>query len=112
MTKKTLTLTSASLAAALVWPAAVAAQPGSWQEERAAAVQAYGAGNYGDAEARLLDAIGRAKNFGPRDPRVAATLKAARVMVSCRKDIVRFTPHLYNTPADIDRVLACIDDGL
>ncbi len=51
--------------------------------------------------------------FPGRDPaRVAATLKAARVMVSCRKDIVRFTPHLYNTPADIDRVLACIDDGL
>lgn len=48
----------------------------------------------------------------PEPVRVAASLKAAQVMVSCRKDIVRFTPHLYNTPADIDRVLACLDDGL
>ena len=73
MTKKTLTLTSASLVAALVWPTAVAAQPGSWQAERAAAVQAYGAGNYGDAEARLLNALDRAKFFGSKDPLLAAT---------------------------------------
>ncbi len=74
MTKKTLTLTSGCLAAALLWPAAVAAQPGSWQEERAAAVQAYAAGNYGDAETRLLNALDRAKFFGSKDPRLAATL--------------------------------------
>ncbi len=74
MIGKTLTLTSAGLAAVLLWPAAVSAGTGSWQEERAAAVAAYGSGNYGDAEARLLGAIDQAKSFGPHDPRLAATL--------------------------------------
>ncbi len=74
MIRKTLTLTTAGLAAALLWPAAVSAQPGSWQEERAAAVEAYSAGNYGDAETRLLNALDRAKLFGSKDPRLAATL--------------------------------------
>ena len=74
MIGKTLTLTSVGLAAALLWPAAVAAGIGSWQQERAAAVAAYGAGNYDLAKARLLDAIDRAKSFGPNDPRLAATL--------------------------------------
>ena len=74
MIGKTLTLTSAGLAAALLWPAEVVAGTGSWQQERAAAIAAYSAGNYGDAEARLLDAIDRTKSFGPNDPRLAATL--------------------------------------
>ncbi len=67
-------LAMAGLAVALLWPVAASAETGSWQQQRAAAVAAYGAGNYGDAEARLLDAIDRAKSFGPRDPRLAATL--------------------------------------
>ncbi len=76
MISKTLTSAglAAGLAAVMLWPAAAAAETGSWQEQRAAAVAAYGAGDYGTAEARLLDAIDRAKNFGPRDPRIAATL--------------------------------------
>ncbi len=67
-------LAMAGLAAALLWPAAAWAETGSWQAQRAAAVAAYDAGNYGDAEGLLLDAIDRAKSFGPRVTRLAASL--------------------------------------
>ena len=42
--------------------------------------------------------------------KIAQQLKAARVAVSCRQDIIRFSPHVYNNITDIERALECIDD--
>ena len=41
--------------------------------------------------------------------KIAQKLKAARVTVSCRQDIIRFSPHVYNNKTDIERALECID---
>ena len=41
---------------------------------------------------------------------VARKLKGAQVMVSCRKDFVRFSPHLYNQAGDIEKALEHIDE--
>ena len=41
--------------------------------------------------------------------KLAQKLKAARVTVSCRQDIIRFSPHVYNNKTDIERALECID---
>jgi len=44
--------------------------------------------------------------FPGRDPAaIAARLKTAGVMVAHRGDIVRFSPHLYNTMNDVDQAL-------
>jgi cysteine desulfurase/selenocysteine lyase len=52
-----------------------------------------------------------AARFPGKDPaQVARGLKAVNVMVSARKDFVRFSPHLYNQPADIQQALDRIDD--
>lgn len=40
---------------------------------------------------------------------MAQRLNAARVVVSARQSTVRFSPHLYNEPADIERALEEID---
>ncbi len=40
---------------------------------------------------------------------MARRLNAARVVVSARQSTVRFSPHLYNEPADIERALEEID---
>lgn len=40
---------------------------------------------------------------------VADHLQAAGVVVSCRNDYVRWSPHVYNDAADIERVFAAID---
>ena len=40
---------------------------------------------------------------------MARRLNAARVVVSARQSAVRFSPHLYNEPADIERALEEID---
>lgn len=52
-----------------------------------------------------------AARFPGKDPaEVARKLKAAQVMVSSRKDFVRFSPHLYNQPADIQQALDRIEE--
>jgi len=52
-----------------------------------------------------------AARFPGKDPaQIARKLKAAGVMVSARKDFVRFSPHLYNQRADIEQALDRIDD--
>ncbi len=52
-----------------------------------------------------------AARFPGKDPaEVARRLKAAQVMVSSRKDFVRFSPHLYNQPADIQQALDRIEE--
>lgn len=38
-------------------------------------------------------------------------LKAAKVVVSLRGDRIRVAPHLYNTPDDVDRLLAALAPG-
>jgi selenocysteine lyase/cysteine desulfurase len=54
-----------------------------------------------------------AARFPGKDPaEVARKLKAAQVMVSSRKDFVRFSPHLYNQPADIQQALDRIEEIL
>jgi selenocysteine lyase/cysteine desulfurase len=54
-----------------------------------------------------------AARFPGKDPaEVARKLKAAQVMVSSRKDFVRFSPHLYNQPADIQQALDRIEETL
>ncbi len=51
-----------------------------------------------------------AARFPARDPVVVANgLNDANVVVSQRRDLVRFSPHLYNTPDDIARALDVID---
>jgi len=51
-----------------------------------------------------------AARFPGKDPEeVAQKLKAAQVMVSARKDFVRFSPHLYNQSSDIERALEVIE---
>lgn len=40
---------------------------------------------------------------------MAKQLNAARVVVSARQSVVRFSPHLYNEPSDIERALEEID---
>ncbi len=57
-----------------LWPADGAAQSSAWEEARTAAVEAYRAGDYATAEQNFLAAVDHAKKFGPRDPRLAATL--------------------------------------
>lgn len=42
----------------------------------------------------------------------ARTLKANNVIASLRRDFIRFSPHLYNNEADIDRGLAAIKAAL
>ena len=42
----------------------------------------------------------------------ARTLKANNVIASLRRDFIRFSPHLYNNEADIDRGLASIKAAL
>ncbi len=49
-----------------LWPADGAAQSSAWKEARAAAVEAYQAGDYAMAEQNLLVAVDHAKNFGSR----------------------------------------------
>ncbi len=52
-----------------------------------------------------------AARFPGKDPsELARKLKAAKVMVSARKDFVRFSPHLYNQRADIEQALDRIDE--
>ena len=46
---------------------------------------------------------------GKDSAELAAHLNAARVVVSPRGDLVRFSPHLYNTLEDIERALQEID---
>jgi selenocysteine lyase/cysteine desulfurase len=51
-----------------------------------------------------------AARFPGIDPvAVAQGLNDARVIVSQRRDLVRFSPHLYNTSDDIARALDAID---
>ena len=51
-----------------------------------------------------------AARFPDCDPaEMAQRLNAARVVVSARQSTVRFSPHLYNEPADIERALEEID---
>ena len=51
-----------------LWPADGAARSSTWKEARAAAVEAYRAGDYATAEQNLLLAVDQAKKFGSRDP--------------------------------------------
>ncbi len=52
-----------------------------------------------------------AARFPGKDPaEVARKLKAAQVMVSARKDFIRFSPHLYNQTSDIECALDRIED--
>jgi cysteine desulfurase/selenocysteine lyase len=52
-----------------------------------------------------------AARFPGKDPaEVARKLKASQVMVSARKDFIRFSPHLYNQPSDIERALDRIEE--
>jgi len=44
---------------------------------------------------------------GPAE--VTQRFKEAGVMVACRQDVVRFSPHLYNGIDDIEVALACVD---
>jgi len=54
-----------------------------------------------------------AARFPGKDPaEVARELKAAQVMVSWRKDFVRFFPHLYNQQTDIQQALDRIEEIL
>ncbi len=51
-----------------------------------------------------------AARFPGCDPaEMAQRLNAARVVVSARQSTVRFSPHLYNEPSDIERALEEID---
>ena len=48
-----------------------------------------------------------------KDPaEVTRKLKEAKVFVSCRKDFIRFSPHLYNKPDDIQQTLDRIKEIL
>jgi selenocysteine lyase/cysteine desulfurase len=54
-----------------------------------------------------------AARFPGKDPvELVRKLEAAGVMVSCRKDFIRFSPHLYNRPADIQVTLDSIEEIL
>lgn len=62
-----------------------------------------------------LDEAGRTSIVAARFPgkdsdQMAQELKAAGIMVSSRKDFVRFSPHFYNRPADIQRTFTSIDE--
>lgn len=50
-----------------------------------------------------------ARFHGQDSAEISRKLKEARVIVSSRHDIIRFSPHLYNTRKDIVRALECID---
>jgi selenocysteine lyase/cysteine desulfurase len=49
------------------------------------------------------------KRRGGFGPEVAAKLAARKVFVSVRGDSIRVSPHLYNTAADVDRLLEELD---
>ena len=51
-------------------------------------------------------AAGRRGGYGPD---VAAKLAARKMFVSVRGDSIRVSPHLYNTEADVDRLLEELD---
>ena len=40
---------------------------------------------------------------------IAQKLREAQVIVSCRSNAIRFSPHVYNTRSDIEKALNCID---
>ncbi len=61
-----------------------------------------------DASAERTSIVA-ARIRGASADRVAAHLKRANVEVSARRDVVRFSPHLYNVPADIEKALKEID---
>jgi selenocysteine lyase/cysteine desulfurase len=44
-----------------------------------------------------------------RAEKIHQTLRAERVHVSYRAGALRLSPHLYNSPGDIDRALAALD---
>lgn len=46
---------------------------------------------------------------GKDSPSLAKHLNAAKVVVSSRGDLVRFSPHLYNVSEDIERALSSVD---
>ena len=46
---------------------------------------------------------------GKNSSEIAKRLNEARVMVSARKDFIRFSPHLYNEAEDIQKALEEID---
>ncbi len=49
---------------------------------------------------------------GKDSARLARELKASKVIASLRRDFIRFSPHLYNNSADIERGLAVIQAAL
>jgi selenocysteine lyase/cysteine desulfurase len=57
-------------------------------------------------------AIVTARFPGADSAEIAARLREARVVVSSRSDVIRFSPHLYTREADIERTLNCIDEML
>lgn len=64
------------------------------------------------AEARSPHLIG-VRLGGAADPeRLAEALAAEQVHVSVRGDAVRVSPHVYNTPEDVDRLLAVLGAAL
>ncbi len=50
-----------------------------------------------------------ARFSGQTATELAQRLSARRVVVSARQDVIRFSPHLYNEPSDIERALEEID---
>jgi selenocysteine lyase/cysteine desulfurase len=57
-------------------------------------------------------AIVTARFPGVEPDKLAAQLRAARVVASSRRDGIRFPPHLYTGEADIERALDCVDEIL
>jgi cysteine desulfurase/selenocysteine lyase len=57
-------------------------------------------------------AIVTARFPGVASGEIAARLREARVVASSRRDVIRFSPHLYTAEADIERALDCIDEML
>ena len=52
-------------------------------------------------------------NLGPAaPPDLAARLARQNVFVSVRGESVRVSPHLYNTPQDVERLFAALDEAL
>ncbi len=50
-----------------------------------------------------------ARFSGQTATELAQRLSSRRVVVSARQDVIRFSPHLYNEPSDIERALEEID---
>ncbi|MBK1665906.1 aminotransferase [Rhodospirillum rubrum] len=92
-------------------PAAVSAYAGRLTDRMVAETAAWGC-TAAPASARSPHLLGLGLPEGVDAKALATRLAAAQVSVSVRGSRLRISPHVYNTDADVDRLLGVLEDAL